>query len=422
MSLAGIQRSEGVGALEAFDAPPAQHAPTTAHDSAVAWSGRAEQPPEKPFDLFEALGQLFDGGAQGKDGNAFDLGALLASIFDLAGTQAKKGGTLPHDSQQTGVQERVSVSGATGDEHLRAEGRASAEAHALARSSSEVFCDGRNGVGVRGGAEASIGASAEAAGSVTTDIGSIDGRAKVSAELYARAQGEARAGPTGASATGLVEAGAMAKAEAESNLQLGDGLVQGHAEAHAEAGAGGKATGKVGVSFDPPEAVVSAKAESFAGARAGYSAKGGAAGLKYGIEAEVWAGAGAKVEINGGLTDDGKFKVDFCIGASLGVGCMVRFSIEFDLKEFARTVGKVAGAVFGGVFKAVAGLFGGGKGDGSHARQVVDSAVKELGGAATRATASATKDEQPGREEHELREERSWSDGIKGTLLEGSLS
>lgn len=422
MSLTGIQRSEGVAALEAFDASPTQHAAPASRDSAVAWSGRAEQAHEKPFDLFEAIGQLFSGGGQGQDGNAFDLGALLASIFDFAGTQAKKDGPLPHESQQTGVQERVSVSGSVGDEHLRAEGRASAEAHALARSNSEVFCDGKNGVGVRGSAEASIGASAEAAGSVTSDIGSIDGRAKVSAELYARAQGEAKAGPTGASATGMVEAGAMAKAEAESNMQLGDGLVQGHAEAHAEAGAGGKATGKVGVSYDPPEAVVSAKAESFAGARAGYSAKGGAAGLKYGIEAEVWAGAGAKVEINGGLTDDGKFKVDFCIGASLGVGCMIRFSIEFDMKEFAKTVGKVVGDVFGGVFKAVAGLFGGGKGDGKHAQQVVDTAVKQLSGAATQAVASSAKDEEPEREEHEFREEKSWSDGIKGTLLEGSLS
>lgn len=419
MSLTAVDRSGGVVPVADCDVDRSPHAAAAARDSTVAWSGRAEQAHERPFDLFEALGGLFGGSSSARDGNAFDLGALLASIFDFAGTQAKREGPLPHTAEQHGIQEKVEVSGVTGDEHLRAEGRASAEAHALTKSSSEVFCDGKNGVGVRGAAEASIGASAEAAGQVTTDLGSIDGRVKVGAELYARAQGEAKAGPTGASATGKVEAGAMATAEAESNLQLGDGLVRGHAEAHAEAGAGGKATGKVGVSYDPPEAVFNAKAESFAGARAGYSAKGGAAGVKYGIEGEVWAGVGAKAEINGGLDDDGKFKVDFCIGASLGVGCMLRFSFEFDTKEFAKTVGRVVGDVFSGVFKAVAGLFGGGKGDGGHAQQLITQTAQQL---VTQGVTSAVKDEAPKKEEREYRDERTWSDGLRGTLVEGALA
>lgn len=417
MSLNGIQNSPGVAALEPSElaAPAAtQHRAT---NTTTAWSEGAAPPrtTEKPLDLFEALGALFNG--QTRDGNAFDLGALLSSIFDFAGTQAKKEGPLPSDKSYAGVQERVEVSGETGDAHFKARGRAAAEAHAHAKSSSEVFVDGKNGVGVRGSAEASVGASAEVDGSVTTDIGSIDGRARVSAEAYARARGEAKAGPTGASATGLVETGVMAAAEAESNLQLADGLVKGHAEAQAEAGAGGKATGKVGLSYDPPEAVVNAKGEAFAGARAGYAAKGGAAGVSYGIEGEVWAGAGAKFEINGGLDENGKFKLEFCIGASVGVGAMVKFGIEFDTKEF----GKAFDTVVGGLLKGVASLFGGGKGDGAHAARAVEGAVKQVASLAA-ANVQQAADEALEEEQHEFREERTSSVERHGTLLEGSLS
>ena len=48
--------------------------------------------------------------------------------------------------------------------------------------------------------------------------------------------------------------------------------------------------------------------------------------MGYGIEAEVWAGAGAKSEINGGLDGDGKFKLEFSFGIAMGVGAMVKFS------------------------------------------------------------------------------------------------
>jgi hypothetical protein len=243
------------------------------------------------------------------------------------------------------------------------------------------------------------------------------------------------------SATGLAEAGVMARGEAETNLQLGDGLVAGHAEAQAESGAGGKAKAHAGVSFNPPEAVVNAKAEAFAGARAGYSAKGGVAGVGYGIEAEVWAGAGAKAEINGGLDKDGKFKVEFSLGIACGVGAMVKINFEFDTKNFGKVVTgvvKAAGDVIGAIVGAVAGLFDGGSGDGKHAGQVVASAIKSVAPLIAQAATTAAKNEidqqraaandkpkahEASSGEHDRKPKPSISTSSrKGTLIEGDLS
>ena len=449
MSLDGISNQVGVSPLEGPDVDMRTSArelnkPRHEQNSASSFTGAASSPdaPEKPFDLFEALGALFSGHqypqSNGKDAaNKFDLGAILSSIFDFAGKHAEKHGGLPKEDHHVKGQERVEVSGEAGDDHFKVKGRAAAEAHAKADSFSETFVDG-SGVGVRGGAEASAGVSAEAEGSIKTDIGSIDGHARVSAEVYARLLGEARAGPDGVSAAGKAEVGAMANANADTNLQIADGLIAGHADAHAEAGAGGKATGKVGVSFNPPEAVVNAKAESFAGARAGYSAKGGVAGIGYGIEAEVWAGAGAKFEVNGGLDKDGKFKLEFSIGIAAGVGAMVKIKLEIDTKVIGKVIGdvvKAVGDVIGAIFGAVAGLFDGGSGKGAHAGQAITAAIKQVAPTVGDAAAKAAKKEL---EEDEDKERTDSSDSDKakaatkerdvtssethGTLAEGSLS
>lgn len=419
--------SPGVSAAYDETAPQAQapQVQRAQQNSSAEYVHGAAPVQQQPLDFFQAIGSLFSG--KTPDGNAFDLGALISSIFDFAGQQVKQAAPPTKTENKVGVEERVEVQGEAGDEHVKLRGRASAEAHAIARTHGETFIE-KDSVGVRGGAEASVGASAEAEGSVTTDIGSIDGRVKASAEAYARVQGEAKAGVKGASAKGKAETGVMTKAEAESNLKLADGLVKGHAEAHAQAGAGGQATGTVGLTYDPPQAVVAAKAESFAGARAGYSAKGGAAGLQYGIEGEVWAGVGAKAEIAGGLTDDGKFKLDFSFGIALGVGAMVKVSIEFDTKEFGKAVGQVfsaVGDVIGGLFSAVAGMFGGGKGDGAHAAQTVSSMCQQVAPLVANAATQAAEESEalPKNEETLLvNDRREWADGHHGTLLEGALS
>ena len=413
MSLDGISNKLGVGALEGPEVDmraaardlnkPTKKYEENAVSSFVRGAGSSEGPSgEQAWDLFRAIGELFDGKQHAPQGNGpeaankFDLGAILSSIFDFAGKEAEKSGALP-PKQETHVkgQERVEVSGELGDEHFKAKGRAAAEAHARANTFSETFIDG-TGVGVRGGAEASAGVSAEAEGSIKTDIGSLSGHAHVSAEVYARIYGEARAGPDGISAAAKAEVGAMAKADADTNLEIGGGWVTGHADARAEAGAGGKANARAAVSFDPPEAVINAKAESFAGARAGYSAKGGVAGIGYGVEAEVWAGAGAKAEINGGLDKNGKFNIEFSLGIAAGVGCMVKFKLEFDTKAFAKVAVDVIGFaadIVGDIFGAVAGLFDGGSGGGKHAGKALAAAIKQVAPVIAEYAAKAAKKE-----------------------------
>ncbi len=309
-----------------------------------------------------------------------DLGAILNEVFQFiagafGGTQAS--------TTSVGVQEKVEVAGQWSDGHVTAQGRAAAEVHARAQAVSETFVE-EGGVGVRGGAEASVGASAEAAGSVCSDVGSIAGRARISAEAYARLYGEACAGPDGLRAAGRAEAGVLAVAEADAQAQLLGGLVEGKADARAEAGAGAQATARSAVTFAPPQAVVEGKAGAFAGARAGFSAKGGVAGVGYGIEAEVWSGAGAKAEFTGGL-DDGKFKFRATLGVAVGVGACITINVEIDTKDLAAmvsgavaAVGQLVGGLFGGLGDAVGGLFKGNGGQGAHAAALLDG----LGGPA----------------------------------------
>ncbi len=456
MSLDGISNKLGVSALEGPDVDmraaarelnkPLKKNEENAVSNFVRGAGQSEGvAPEQAWDLFKAIGDLFSGNQPQGNGpeaaNKFDLGAILSSIFDFAGKEAKKAGALP-PKEETHLkgQERVQVSGEFNDGSFKAKGRAAAEAHAKANAFSETFIDG-SGVGVRGGAEASVGVSAEAEGSIKTDIGSIDGRARVSAEVYARIYGEARAGPDGVSAAAKAEVGAMAKADSDLNIQLGDGLIAGHADAHAEAGAGGKAKARAAVTFNPAEVLVNAKAESFAGARAGYSAKGGIAGVGYGVECEVWAGAGAKAEINGGLDKEGKFKLEFSLGIAAGVGCMVKINFEFDTKIFGKVAGDIiaaAGDIFGGIFGAVAGLFDGGSGDGKRAGQAIAGAIRQVAPILGKAAADAAKKEAEGSvpdpngaPKHEGAEgdhgpapkkDTSFSAEKHGTLVKGSLS
>jgi hypothetical protein len=165
--------------------------------------------------------------------------------------------------------------------------------------------------------------------------------------------------------------------------------VTGQADARAEAGGGAQAKGKVGVTFAPPQVAVNAKAEAFAGARAGYSAKGGVAGVGYGIECEVWAGVGAKAEINGGIDKDGKLKLDFAIGIAYGVGGQVKFGVEIDLKEVAKTASKVLSFLGGGFFGAIAGMFGGGSGNGQHASKAITDTVQKMAPAMGQTAANA---------------------------------
>lgn len=451
MPLEGVSGSSAVheaGHIE--DSAPASGTSGTTHAASNevgafgADGAQSHGADNAPFDLFKALGELFSGGAQNGNANAFDLGTLLASIFDFAG-KANDGQTVElggkdieggHQSKvgdgvdlasglgrtlnagppprakssvdnpnrhedHIGVRKEVEVQGEHGDENFKIKGRAKAEAHAEASSYSETYDDGKN-VHARVGADASVGASAEVEGSIKTQVAQIDGNAKISAEALARAEAEAHAGADGVGASAKAQHAVMTNSTSSTNVSAFGGLVEGHGDAHAEAGAGGQAIAKTEVSFKPPAAVATAKAEAFAGARAGFVAKGGMGGLQGGVGVEVWAGAGAKIEGTAGLTKEGKFKLDFTIGAAVGVGFKININIEIDLKKAAKTFGDILTFMGGGgIFAAVGKLFGGGKGDGSQASKAIGDMAKQAGPMVQQFMAKKNEGAQETEHEHE---------------------
>lgn len=402
--------------------------------------GQYQEQPLDPFRAFgEAIGSAFSflAGQQHDPKQAaamFDLGSILNQVFsfvgnlfggatpeapsqptvapkregtscetqddaeakrDAARTEQKRSVNVPvlSDRVSTGSRNTTRVTGQLDAGALKLKGEAQASSYAQASAQGQVTV-GTDGVGVSGGAEAAIGASASARGEIETPIGGLKGHAEVTAELFARIKGYANVGVKGADAAAKAETGALARAAADADANLLGGLVKGHADAIAESGTGATAQGKVGLTYDPPKVVLDGAAGAFAGARAGFSAKGGVAGVSYGVEAEAWAGVGAKAEFHAGL-DDGKFRFSGGLGAALGVGAFIRIDFEIDFKDVGSTIKGVVGAagsivggvvggiakgvgdVLGGIFGAVAGLFGGGKGDGSHASNLLGQCVQQ---------------------------------------------
>jgi hypothetical protein len=372
---------------EDLAAPPGAR---SAHPNTVQ-TYQADAPPpttpsaDSPLDVGQLLAQLFAGGkTSSEQANHFDFFALLAKIFEGASLPAtpKEAPPAPttsgelgsgevrsrlsnaalgaQDSDQ-GFKQSVHAQGSTSLAGATLAGTADAAAYARAGTTTSSAPGA-----VAAEADARLGVSASASGAITSRYGSISGNASVTAEIYAHAKAYAEANAHGATAGANAEVGAHVKAQAQADAVGAGGLVTGHAEATAEAGAGGKAGAKVGVSYDPPSTVVDASADAFAGARAAFDAKGGVAGMTYGIHGEAWAGVGAKVEVEAGLTD-GKFHFSFGAGISLGVGTFLKFDFEIDLKPIQKAFGDLVGAI--------AGLFGGGSGDGTHAASAITDAV-----------------------------------------------
>jgi hypothetical protein len=344
--------------------------------------------------FFEGLGHLFGlGGTQAEGSPAlFDLGAILGKVLEVFTPKAETKAT-----EAASVSEHAHVEGRFEAGGISGEGSADAEAYAKATATGRAWA-GPDGVGVEGEVGATAGVSARTKGALHTPVGDVRGYAGVSVELYARAKGYAIANTKGADAAGTAEVGAMARAEAGADAEVLGGMVTGKVDAEAESGTGAVATGHVAISYDPPTAVLEGAAGAFAGARAGFSAKGGIAGVEYGIEAEAWAGAGAKAEFHAGLGADGKFHFSMGAGVALGVGVFFKVDFALDFKDVGSTVSSLVGAgativggvvsavgtafggvgkgvadFFGGIFGAVAGLFGGGQGDGSHAASILDT-------------------------------------------------
>lgn len=376
---------EEVGQSLASSAAPALGA---AASNITQWTGDKSNPLAALFNFLPGAEGLFGAAAQNQPGPFVDL---LAKIFGVFVPQAQTQGSA-HAEERAKAQTQGSFqSGA-----VSGRGSAEAEAWATADAKGRAWA-GPDGVGAEGSAEARAGVRVQTAGELHTPLGSLSGYAGASAELYARGAAYVRANQTGAEAGATAEVGAKATAEAKANANLMGGLVTGEADALAEAGTGATATGRVGISYNPPTAIIEGSAGAFAGAHAGFSAKGGIGPLKYGIQAEAWAGVGVKAEFHAGM-EDGKFKFSAGLGAALGIGAFLKVDFEIDFKDVGSAITGILGAgvaIVGGVvsavvgvvgsvvkgigdffsnlFKGIASLFGGGKGDGSHALNLLNT-------------------------------------------------
>lgn len=78
------------------------------------------------------------------------------------------------------------------------------------------------------------------------------------------------------------------------------------------------------------------KTTAFAGARAGVEGKAGVGPFRATGRAEGWAGVGAGAKLDTGYKD-GKLKLDFGVGAALGVGGKLKVGVEVDVGKRKRT-------------------------------------------------------------------------------------
>lgn len=351
--------SNWAGAFET--APSVASVALSVSQLAASSSSSARISPQQAqvFDFLAILGRIFQDAAEFLSGQ-YDAQSVRVP---MAATAPKNGGAA-----STGTESRAHTQGETTSRGAWLKGQAGEHASAEARATSSSFA-GPDGVGAVAEAEARLGVAASASGSITSDCGSVSGSVRASAELYARAKAYAMANSKGARAGAEVEIGAHLEIDARVDASTLGGNVTVHAEGIAEAGSGAKAQATAGISYEPLEAAVNAKAGAFAGARAGFEAAGGVAGVKYGVSGELRAGVGLNAEINAGI-EDGKVRFSFGFGISVGVGFSTAFDVEIDFKA--------AGKALGDLFGAIAGLFGGNEGDWSHAASALTQFIGSI--------------------------------------------
>lgn len=308
--------------------------------------------------------------------SSFGSEQFLGQSLSSYANQARKRPTgLNSSSGHSGSSGQVS--GAFNQNGIKGSGEASYAAGASSYSETTSSA-GPGGVAARASFGASAGVSADASGTVETSFGSVTGHVGVSASVFVTGAAYVTANIGEAEVGANVAAGAVAEANAQAHAQLGGGLATADGEAHAESGAGAAARAVVTVGYRPLQAALNASAGAFAGARAGFAARAGSAGLGVGIAGEAWAGAGVKAEIHAGLKD-GKFHYEIGLGIAIGVGCFLKIQFDIDLKPLQQSLGNVVGFV-GGILDAVAGLFGAKKGDGSLLSGIIATAMSVLNG------------------------------------------
>jgi hypothetical protein len=180
--------------------------------------------------------------------------------------------------------------------------------------------------------------------------GNLGAHGKYNASGFVGAEGKADAsvslGKDGLAAK--ANASAMVGVKGEAGVAYDNGPLAAHASGNAMAGAEAKADASVAIGKDGIR--TSAGAEAFAGVKAGGEVGGSIAGVGGTAGGEVYAGIGAHANIDANFSAESvKVKVD--VGAAIGIGGGVNFSVDVNPKEFLEDTG--LGDVADGIGAAV---------------------------------------------------------------------
>lgn len=195
---------------------------------------------------------------------------------------------------------------------------------------------------------------------------------------YADGKGNITIGKT-TNIEGKIEAGAvLGQVTVEGKAKLGKTGLEATGKAEATVGVTGSASGNVRVDLFSKKPTVKVKAgvEAFAGAKASVEGRVGNDYAGVGAKAEAWAGIGAKAKADIGI-EGGKFKAKVELGAALGIGGSLSFSVDVNYqkgidtvvgtgKKAVETISNAASSVASGAknlaksgWKTVSGWFGG---------------------------------------------------------------
>jgi hypothetical protein len=141
---------------------------------------------------------------------------------------------------------------------------------------------------------------------------------------------------------GKIEAGAvLGQVTVEGKTKLGNTGLEATGRAEGTVGVTGSASGNVRVDIFSKKPTVKVKAgvEAFAGAKVSVEGRVGNDYAGVGGKAEGWAGVGAKANADVGI-EGGKFKARVELGAALGIGGSLSFSVDVN---YQKAIDKVAG-------------------------------------------------------------------------------
>ncbi len=156
---------------------------------------------------------------------------------------------------------------------------------------------------------------------------------------YADGKGNITIGKT-TNIEGKIEAGAvLAQGTIEGKAKLGKTGLEATGKAEATVGVTGSASGSVRVDIFSKKPTVKVKAgvEAFAGAKVSAEGRVGNDYAGVGAKAEGWAGIGVKAKADIGI-EGGKFKAKVELGAALGLGGSLSFSVDVNYQKAIDTV------------------------------------------------------------------------------------